>query len=611
MPYNEKLPEWLNPGQEPPSTRKVSGWSPQDRPPAEWMNYHQNRTYKALDELQKNAVHQELVGDVSSLPTSEKKIVPSIKEVHEKIIGLSDDVEENYNYTVQSLGDLNELKSLDKRQLVKALNETIQRRTDLYTHIDDFPRLTVETADHPRILRALSYLSDKTAVLNFSNTSNILINSEITIDNPNLIILANKTTFSTESSIKSLKVNRVKSITGAVFDKVRLYLPYNFSSDDTFIAFNEFTNLDQAIYTEFGYKTFVKNLTICFNKFSSCAYGIYGGGIKDSVISFNTFKKSTGRNIEFSCAQGNVFVGNYIDGGVTGIAFLTNRQINVQPTKDNIILFNRIYNVTEESISFDLRGNESGKTGAVKTGSVVSWSSKSIVPDFPIEVPYSYIGMYLYFLTGNLKGRYYSIDYMGADGKTSIQLTKRSNLSDVQAGDKFVIIIPFFNNIIKYNTIKGGGNTGISLWGNCFDNIIEDNPIYDSSLAGISISHLSGMVDGIYAPTGDNVVKGNKLTNCHLIIVSKRYGTSATEYNMYGNVVEDNKITDGDLILSYQDERSYKRNKIIGGVKNETNAEILGRSINPYKGELYWDTILNKWIFFNGINWVDYNGANV
>ncbi|KQU22368.1 hypothetical protein ASG61_22965 [Bacillus sp. Leaf75] len=74
MPYSEKLPEWLNPGQEPPSTRKNSGWSPQDRPPAEWMNYHQNRTYKVLKELQENATHNDVFKEAESrtLATPEK-----------------------------------------------------------------------------------------------------------------------------------------------------------------------------------------------------------------------------------------------------------------------------------------------------------------------------------------------------------------------------------------------------------------------------------------------------------------------------------------------------------------------------------------------------------
>ncbi|KNH23933.1 hypothetical protein ACS78_08250 [Priestia megaterium] len=74
MPYTEKLPEWQNPGQEPPNTRKNSGWSPQDRPPAEWLNFHQHRTYKALDELQKNAVHQEIVGNPNQLGNSPQQL---------------------------------------------------------------------------------------------------------------------------------------------------------------------------------------------------------------------------------------------------------------------------------------------------------------------------------------------------------------------------------------------------------------------------------------------------------------------------------------------------------------------------------------------------------
>lgn len=56
MGFNAPLPEWKNSGQEPPSTVKDQGWGALNRPPAEWLNWFFNRTYKSLEELQENGV---------------------------------------------------------------------------------------------------------------------------------------------------------------------------------------------------------------------------------------------------------------------------------------------------------------------------------------------------------------------------------------------------------------------------------------------------------------------------------------------------------------------------------------------------------------------------
>ncbi|MBY0088196.1 hypothetical protein [Brevibacillus brevis] len=55
MSFNEKLPEWLAPGTEPPESKKVSGWAPADKPPADYFNWLFHRAYLALKELQEKA----------------------------------------------------------------------------------------------------------------------------------------------------------------------------------------------------------------------------------------------------------------------------------------------------------------------------------------------------------------------------------------------------------------------------------------------------------------------------------------------------------------------------------------------------------------------------
>ncbi|WP_426447545.1 hypothetical protein ACP26L_25535 [Paenibacillus sp. S-38] len=58
MPFTSPLAEWLNPGVEPSETEKTEGYQLGDRVPANWLNWQWQRTYAALDELQKNAVHK-------------------------------------------------------------------------------------------------------------------------------------------------------------------------------------------------------------------------------------------------------------------------------------------------------------------------------------------------------------------------------------------------------------------------------------------------------------------------------------------------------------------------------------------------------------------------
>lgn len=59
MPFIETLPVWLNPGTEPPMSKKTEGWNPIEKPPADWWNWFMTRTYKALEELQTDAITKE------------------------------------------------------------------------------------------------------------------------------------------------------------------------------------------------------------------------------------------------------------------------------------------------------------------------------------------------------------------------------------------------------------------------------------------------------------------------------------------------------------------------------------------------------------------------
>jgi len=62
MSFNEKLPEWLNEGTEPPQSKKNEGWQVREKPPAGWFNWLFNRAFKALQELQGKAEHTDNKG---------------------------------------------------------------------------------------------------------------------------------------------------------------------------------------------------------------------------------------------------------------------------------------------------------------------------------------------------------------------------------------------------------------------------------------------------------------------------------------------------------------------------------------------------------------------
>lgn len=61
MAFEEQLPQWENEGTQPPQSKRVEGWLPNEKPPASWFNWLFHRTYKALQELQeKSALNTDL-----------------------------------------------------------------------------------------------------------------------------------------------------------------------------------------------------------------------------------------------------------------------------------------------------------------------------------------------------------------------------------------------------------------------------------------------------------------------------------------------------------------------------------------------------------------------
>ncbi|MCM3281507.1 phage tail protein [Exiguobacterium sp. MER 193] len=62
MPYSQQIPEWNAPGVNPPQSLKDSGWSINQRPPADYFNWFFYNTSKALIELQLEAINTDQKG---------------------------------------------------------------------------------------------------------------------------------------------------------------------------------------------------------------------------------------------------------------------------------------------------------------------------------------------------------------------------------------------------------------------------------------------------------------------------------------------------------------------------------------------------------------------
>lgn len=69
MEFKQELPIWNAEGVKPPKTHIDQGWQVGDKPPADWFNWLQNRTYKSIEELR--AACKQLGVDIENIDFSD------------------------------------------------------------------------------------------------------------------------------------------------------------------------------------------------------------------------------------------------------------------------------------------------------------------------------------------------------------------------------------------------------------------------------------------------------------------------------------------------------------------------------------------------------------
>jgi hypothetical protein len=89
LPFINALPEWNKQGVEPPQSLKDGGWQAQQKPPADYFNWFQHTTYKALEEIRVYLDNLEVTpswDDIEGKPTA----FPPTSHTHTKDeVGLS------------------------------------------------------------------------------------------------------------------------------------------------------------------------------------------------------------------------------------------------------------------------------------------------------------------------------------------------------------------------------------------------------------------------------------------------------------------------------------------------------------------------------------------
>jgi hypothetical protein len=282
----------------------------------------------------------------------------------------------------------------------------------------------------------------------------------------------------------------------------------------------------------------------------------------DCLIYNNTFNnKKSGQNILFHGGKRNTVSYNSISGGRTAILFLYFRNVNGGGYKSliegNIVEYNTVHDVSahqyEEGISFDCAGDGTTHTAAIENDKVSSASGKQVTlshADWKRTGNPSYVGYDMVFLSGDLIGQTRRIA-----GQSGATFTLDKSVYGAAKGDIITIGATFKHNIVRNNKINSPNlDDGITLYGMCFQNIIENNNLVrDTNISIVSADNLvrsEGSVTRTWgrAPCGYNLVKGNSVGGRIILTryawpVMKGHINTYGPYYSYGNSVIDNKIS--------------------------------------------------------------------
>ena len=302
--------------------------------------------------------------------------------------------------------------------------------------------------------------------------------------------------------------------------------------------------------------------------------------------------------VELLAPGGRVEIsGNYTRGGATGIFLPSNR---LYPVERVLIQGNRVENFREEGISLDGMGNNPGMLSVIGDGTITAaandaagrlvitpsliWRSLGGTNDpLPVDdnTPWeNYRGC---FQAGSgIPGAYARIYSHDAVAGT-LTLDTFTPAADITIGGRFSAHAGFWGCVVRDNEIHSlepygtdyTYNTGISLWLDVYDTLVENNRVEGCS-NGIQVA--SGMVFGaVEANAWGNIVRGNRFARCQqkpttpngmhgVVRLYQRYG--GPERIQYRNRFRDNLIDGGEVWIGGQDDAAVAfdaSNELING----------------------------------------------
>lgn len=292
---------------------------------------------------------------------------------------------------------------------------------------------------------------------------------------------------------------------------------------------------------------------------------IYAEVIKDSIIEDNSFTSvASKRPIEIAYGSSNTIQRNNLKGGTAGIIFLVNHTINAarKATNGNIVQDNEIVGVTEESISFDLNGDEATASGIREYDTVSSTAGTDQVvlgdADWTGNTTYNTGNYYLGFVTGAQIGTRWRISAQSGATFTLVGMDA-GTLATISAGDQIWIGLPAFNNTIRRNRItmaNTASSTGIMLWGLAFGNTIGGSAananfiknLGAGNLWAVECASLDGMASGTVtgntshgrAPCDGNTISHNLSMRGLISDRQQDFGGVAGMYSIAGNSYSNN-----------------------------------------------------------------------
>ena len=202
---------------------------------------------------------------------------------------------------------------------------------------------------------------------------------------------------------------------------------------------------------------------------------------------------STTRHVFFAGGRDNFINYNYINTGLSGITHLSSLASTLGTTANTFqrqrVIGNTILNILEESVSFDVNGNSGANMGTIdqfvldSTSGTAASSPKFIVPR-PADLgnPNYLTRLYLMFITGALRGRLFAIT--ANDEPTpgvTVGFTIANNamtadeFASVTNTDVVTIGYPALDCFVENNYIESDGESGISLYGSCYNIKVRNN----------------------------------------------------------------------------------------------------------------------------------------